>query len=358
MTTSDERCQLAFSLAGTEHEVLLLSNLEDVRWCSGFTGSNGWLVISRDSTTLLTDGRYTEQARSQVPNHVDVVECRTAEVMAETLGRVAPSGTIAVQEGDLTVSAWRRISTAVGRRLASASAELADLRRAKTAEEIATVRRAARIADDALASCLELLRPGVSERAVRDVLEARMRELGADGPSYDTIVASGPINSARPHHRPTERVFQSGDSVVIDVGALVDGYHSDMTRTFFVGDPIAELLDWYRTLLEAQATALDLVAPGRAVRDIDAACRAVLARDGLEEWFTHGLGHGVGLLIHENPFLNGTSRADLRPGDVVTIEPGLYRGGFGGMRIEDLILVTDSSHENLTSSPKDPTCPR
>lgn len=358
MTSSDERVQLAFSLAGTEHEVLLLSNLEDVRWCSGFTGSNGWLVISRDSTTLLTDGRYTEQARSQVPNHVDVVECRTAEVMAETLGRVAPSGTIAVQEGDLTVSAWRRVATAVGRRLTSASADLANLRRAKTAEEIATVRRAARIADDALASCLELLRPGVSERTVRDVLEARMRELGADGPSYDTIVASGPINSARPHHRPTERVFQSGDSVVIDVGALVDGYHSDMTRTFFVGDPIAELLDWYRTLLEAQATALDLVAPGRAVRDIDAACRAVLARDGLEEWFTHGLGHGVGLLIHENPFLNGTSRADLRPGDVVTIEPGLYRVGFGGMRIEDLILVTDSSHENLTSSPKDPTCPR
>jgi Xaa-Pro aminopeptidase len=278
--------------------------------------------------------------------------------MAETLGRVAPSGTIAVQEGDLTVSAWRRITTTVGRRLASASAELANLRRAKTAGEISTIRRAARIADDALASCLELLRPGVRERAVRDVLEARMRELGADGPSYDTIVASGPINSARPHHRPTDRVFQSGDSVVIDVGALVDGYHSDMTRTFFVGDPNSEMLDWYHTLLEAQATALDLVAPGRAVRDIDAACRAVLARDGLEEWFIHGLGHGVGLLIHENPFLNGTSRADLRPGDVVTIEPGLYRGGFGGMRIEDLILVTDSSHENLTSSPKDPTCPR
>lgn len=358
MTIARDRCGLAFTLAGSDHDVLLLSALEDVRWCTGFTGSNGWLVISRESTALLTDGRYTEQARAEVPVTIDVVECRSAGAMVEALGRVASSGKIAVQEADLTVSTWRLIAKTVGRRLAPASGELADLRRAKTDGEISIIRRAARIADDALASCIELLRPGSSERLVRDALESRMRELGADGPSYDTIVAGGPINSARPHHRPTERTFQAADSIVVDVGALVDGYHSDMTRTFFVGEPAPEMLVWYDTLLEAQSTAIDLVEPGRAVREIDAACREVLTRAGFAEYFTHGLGHGVGLLIHENPYINQSATAVLRPGDVVTIEPGLYRGGLGGMRIEDLILVTESSHENLTSSPKDPRCPR
>jgi len=358
MLTAADRFASALDLAGVGTGALLLTSHEDVRWTCGFTGSNGWLVLRHGRATLLTDGRYIEQAAKETNSCVDVLECRTARSMVDTLVAIVPDGPVAVQESHLTVSTWRSISAVVGERLTCAGPGLSDLRRTKSSGEIDAIRRAARIADDALATCLRLLRPGTSERDFRDALEARMRELGADGPSYDTIVAGGPQNSALPHHRPTSRRFESGDTVVVDVGALVDGYHSDMTRTFFVGSPEADVVEWYRVLQSAQALAVALVPPGRAVKDIDAACRDVLSAAGLEKWFTHGLGHGVGLLIHENPFVNATSEAVLRPGDVVTIEPGLYRGGFAGMRIEDLILVTDDSHEILTSSPKDPKCPR
>lgn len=357
-TRRSDRCQRALALAGSGHGALLLSRLEDVRWCSGFTGSNGWLVITEDTVTLLTDGRYVDQARSEMPDEFAILECRSVESMAEAVGRVAAHGPVAIQENEMAVATWRRLGVTIGERLSCAASDLADLRRTKEPDEIETIRRAARIADEALRTCIGLLRPGSSERSVRDALESTMRALGADGPSYDTIVASGPSNSARPHHSPGDRVFRPGDSVVIDVGALVDGYHSDMTRTYFIDEPESEMSRWYETLRRAQERAVSLVTPGRAVRDIDSSCREILADAGLAQWFTHGLGHGVGLMIHENPFINGTSEAILRPGDVVTIEPGLYRGGFGGMRIEDLILVTETSHENLTSSPKDPTCPR
>ena len=354
----EDRFASALRLAGVDRGALLLTSPEDVRWCSGFTGSNGWLLLQEKRATLLTDGRYVDQAANEVSSIVEVLECRTTRAMVDALSAVAPEDPIAVQETHLTVAMWRTISGAVGERLTAANSELSNLRRSKSVTEIDKIRRAAKIADAALASSIELFRPGTTERALRDALESRMRELGADGPSYDTIVASGPQNSALPHHRPTDRGFEDGDTVVVDVGALVEGHHSDMTRTFFIGSPSDEVSEWYRILHDAQATATSLVAPGRAVKDIDTACRRVLATAGLEEWFTHGLGHGVGLQIHENPFINATSDAVLRPGDVVTIEPGLYRGGFAGMRIEDLILVTDDSHEILTSSPKDPICPR
>ena len=352
------RLRSVLRLAGADRGAVLLSSPEDVRWCCGFTGSNGWLVVQETRAVLLTDGRYVEQAKGEMPAVVEVVECRTSTAMVEALAAVVVDGPIAVQEGHLTVSGWRSIHAVVGERLTAAGPELSHVRRSKSRDEVDTIRRAARIADDALAACVEFFRPGTTEREVRDALESRMRELGADGPSYETIVASGPRNSAMPHHRPTGRAFESGDTVVVDVGALVDGYHSDMTRTFFIGSPDGEVVEWYRVLREAQAQAVAAVGPGRAVKDIDAVCRGVLSTAGLDGWFTHGLGHGVGLLIHENPFINATSEAVLRPGDVVTIEPGLYRGGFAGMRIEDLILVTDDSHEILTSAPKDPTCPR
>ncbi|MEY3618910.1 MAG: putative Xaa-Pro dipeptidase [Actinomycetota bacterium] len=358
MSVFEDRWASALRLSGIERGAVLLTSPEDVRWCCGFTGSNGWLLLQDSRATLLTDGRYTDQAANEVPSVVQVLECRTTRAMIDSLAVLAPDDLIAVQEEHLTVALWRNISTAIGERSTPANSELSNLRRSKSTTEMDKIRRAAKIADEALASCLELFRPGTTERGLRDALEIRMRELGADGPSYDTIIASGPSNSALPHHRPGTRAFENGETVVVDVGALVEGYHSDMTRTFFIGSPSNEVTEWYRILLEAQATATSLVAPGRAVKEIDAACRRVLATAGVEEWFTHGLGHGVGLQIHENPFISATSDAVLRPGDVVTIEPGLYRGGFAGMRIEDLILVTDDSHEILTSSPKDPICPR
>ncbi|MFM8847708.1 MAG: M24 family metallopeptidase, partial [Actinomycetota bacterium] len=306
---------------------------------------------------LVTDGRYVDQARAEVGGDVEVRMCRTSPEMVGAVREVFANG-FAAQDEDLDVATWKRIARAIGRGPVAAAPGLADLRRSKDEREIALIARAADIASNALSDCVELVGPGITERRLRDALEARMRELGADGPSYDTIVASGPSNSARPHHHPTDRPIVVGDSVVIDVGALVDGYHSDMTRTYFVGDPDPELLVWYDALSEAQQAAIDLVAPGRAVNEVDEAARRVLRERGVDRWFTHGLGHGVGLLIHENPFIRPTSEAVLAPGDVVTIEPGLYREGLGGIRIEDLLLVTETAAVNLTKAPKDPTCPR
>lgn len=338
--------------------LLLITSPTDIRWCSGFDGSNGWLLVDQHEATLLTDGRYVDQAAQQVDDAVEIVECRTLSSMIDAVVSHSRGRSVHVQGDQVSVTLAQRLEAAIGSSVRIASESLADLRRTKTSSELNIIREAASIADRALAEIRPLIEPGVSEKRIRDELESSMRRLGADGPSYDTIVAAGPVNSAQPHHRPTDREFEAGDSVVIDVGALLDGYHSDMTRTFFVGEVSAEMERWYEVLAEAQAEALSVVAPQTPVKEIDARCRKVLKDAGLEQWFTHGLGHGVGLLIHENPFLNGTSDAVLMPGDVVTIEPGLYRGGFGGMRIEDLVLVTENSSINLTNSPKDPKCPR
>ena len=183
-----------------------------------------------------------------------------------------------------------------------------------------------------------------------------MRRLGADGPSYDTIVASGPDNAARPHHAPGTRRIVEGDTVVIDVGALVDGYHSDMTRSYVVGDPTAEQQEIYDLVLEAQLAGLGAVREGVAARDVDAVCRDIFDDAGHLDWYLHGTGHGVGLLIHEDPFHSPTSTQELLDGDVVTVEPGLYRSGFGGFRVEDLVVVTESGCRILTETPKESPC--
>jgi len=195
-----------------------------------------------------------------------------------------------------------------------------------------------------------------TEADVRTELEYRMRRNGADGPSYDTIVASGPQNAARPHHNTGDRTIGEGDTVIIDVGALVDGYHSDMTRTFVVGAADARQNEIYDVVRDAQAAGLSAVRSGVAAADVDAACRAVFRHAGLEDWFIHGTGHGVGLDIHEDPFSSPVSTAELLVGDVVTVEPGLYRDGFGGVRIEDLVAVTATGCELLTHLSKDAPC--
>jgi len=232
-----------------------------------------------------------------------------------------------------------------------------DERRTKDAGEIARISEACRCADAALAEVAPMLVEGPTEADVRMELEYRMRRNGADGPSYDTIVASGPSHAARPHHQAGKRQIVEGDTVVIDVGALVDGYHSDMTRSYVIGDPTPEQRDVYQLLLAVQVAGLRAVTSGVATRDVDAVCRSMSVEAGYGDWFLHSTGHGVGLLIHEDPFVSPASTADLRVGDVVTVEPGLYRVGFGGFRIEDLVEVTETGCRILTASPKDTPCP-
>ena len=337
---------------------MMVSDRSNIRWLSGFTGSAGVLIISARGHVLVTDGRYTEQARDQLDaagaTDVEVVSARTLSDQHSAIITATGGTTIGAEASVVSHGTWSSFAAQID--LVRVDGVISDLRRSKDDAEVELIAQAADIASQALADVAPIIAVGVSEREIRDELEYRMRKLGADGPSYETIVASGPTNAALPHARPTTRQFVEGDTVVIDVGALVGGYHSDMTRTFVVGEPTDEQQRWYELVLESQMAGLEAVAAGVRVSDVDRACRSVFESAGLSDLFVHGTGHGVGLDIHEEPFLGASGQTELVVGDVVTVEPGLYRVGTGGIRIEDLVVVTSEGHRNLTTHPKDSPC--
>jgi Xaa-Pro aminopeptidase len=339
-------------------ECLLVTNLTNVRWLTGFTGSSGWAVVLPDRLVLGTDGRYGDRARDELAAagvDADVVVGFTrAEVQERLLSTVAGIGQVGAEANDLSHAAWTALAADVP--LVPADGHVEAARRCKDAGEVARIALAAAIATEALARVAPALASAPTEADVRDELDHVMRRLGAQGPSYDTIVASGPVHAARPHHQPTTRRIVEGDTVVIDVGALVDGYHSDMTRSYVVGEPNPVQREVYDLVLAAQLAGVDAVRAGVPARDIDATCRRVFADAGYADWYLHSTGHGVGLQIHEDPFHAPTSAQQVLAGDVVTVEPGLYRSGFGGFRVEDLVVVTPTGCRNLTDSPKDDPC--
>ena len=341
-------------------DALLLNDLTNIRWLTGFTGSNGWVIVAADGLTLVTDGRYGEQAAAQVAQAgvdgsvlVGATGAATLQHIADTCNRHRRVG---FEAAHVTFAQHRQYSQLITAELVPTEGVVEAERRSKNEAEIEAIARACRIADQALAEVAPRLGEGLTEAEVRNLLEIRMRELGASGPSYETIVATGRTNAALPHHRPTDTVIQPGDTVIIDVGALVDGYHSDMTRTFVVGEPTAEQRELYEVVLAAQQAGVAAVAAGLSTKQLDSICRDIITEAGYGDWFTHGTGHGVGLLIHEDPYSNRASDAILQVGDVVTVEPGVYHGGFGGIRIEDLVVVTSDGCRVLTASPKDSPC--
>ncbi|MGA1074030.1 MAG: M24 family metallopeptidase [Ilumatobacteraceae bacterium] len=350
--------QLRERLADVGHRAMVVTDLTNVRWLTGFSGSAGTLVVAPDRAVLVVDGRYREQAEHQLSS--TGVDCgaevgfTAADQHELVVGSLAGVESVAAEAAALSHARWTALSKDLP--LVSVVGLVESGRRSKDVGEIARIAEAARCADEALAEVAPMLADEPTEAEVRTELEYRMRRHGADGPSYDTIVASGPEHAARPHHRPTDRRIVEGDTVVIDVGGLVDGYHSDMTRSYVIGDPDADQLDRYRLLLEVQQAGVEAVRAGVAAREVDGVCRRMLSDAGYGDWFIHSTGHGVGLVIHEDPFQGPTSSSTLVEGDVVTIEPGLYRVGFGGFRIEDLVEVTASGSRTLTRSPKDTPC--
>jgi Xaa-Pro aminopeptidase len=338
---------------------LLVSNPSNIRWLTSFGGSLGWVVVGPERCALITDGRYAERAAADLAaaglgELVDVVVGTTRPQIRDHVVAVAGHGPVRAEADHLTHAQWTDLASELD--LAPDEATIAGLRRVKDRGELARMAHAAAIADAALTDVVPMLAERPTEADVRDELEYRMHRAGADGPSYDTIVASGPDNAARPHHHTGRRTIVEGDTVIVDVGALVDGYHSDMTRSFVIGEPTLEQRSIYELVLEAQLVGLDAVRAGVTARFVDAACRRMFADRGFGEWYLHGTGHGVGLDIHEDPFASQVSSAELLVGDVVTVEPGLYRGGFGGFRIEDLVEVTAEGCRRLTHLSKDTPC--
>ncbi|MEO5974357.1 MAG: Xaa-Pro peptidase family protein [Ilumatobacteraceae bacterium] len=340
-------------------EALLVFAPENIRWLIGFTGSAGTLVVRPQEMVLVTDGRYVEQAQAQAKSSAIEIEIREAGTATEHLEVLASvlstESTCGFDPSEVTVENFEIYQRTFSCKLIPVTGLVKQLRRIKSEAEVSRIELAALAADRALSDVESMLADGVTERDIRDELEYLMRRHGADGPSYETIVATG-SNSSKPHHRPVSERIVRGDSVVIDVGALVEGYHSDMTRTYLIGEVSPELAKIHQVVCEAQQLGLAKVAPGVLCSDIDQACRGYITDQGYGPEFVHGTGHGVGLQIHELPWIRKDFREPLQVGEVVTVEPGVYRRGLGGVRIEDLVLVTPTGHRILTQSQKDHLC--
>ena len=340
-------------LGGTGSDALVVDDLNNIRWCTGFTGSNALLIITGHDATLVTDGRYATQAPDQLSAaRADgvAVEIATKLIIAgaQATGNAARVGLEADVISWADQARWEAVADV---ELVATTGVIRRLRAVKDDAELARMQLAASIVDAALAEAESLLTVGTTECDLAHALEDGMRARGASGPAYETIVASGP-NSALPHARPSERAFADGDLVVVDAGAMVEGYRSDMTRTFCIGTAKGEVATIHELVTRAQAAGLAAVRPGIEVGSIDDVCRELITDEGFGEEFSHGTGHGVGLDIHELPAVRRGNTAILQPGHVITVEPGIYVPGLGGVRVEDMVVVTEDGCRPLTQHPK------
>jgi Xaa-Pro aminopeptidase len=327
-------------------EPLLVTNGINVRYLVGFSSSNTALFVEPERVRLFSDFRYAEAARAV--EGVEFVETKRSLVvaLAELL-----SGTVGFEADAVSYASWE-VLRAGGLELVPRRGLVEALRAVKDESELEAIRRAGEITSEAYGRFAEERFVGRTERELAWRLNELFHELGADAPAFETIVASGP-NSARPHARPTDRTMEAGETVVVDAGAMVDGYNADCTRTFATGPLPDELESAYTATLEGQLAGLEATRAGVTGIDADEAARDKIEAAGLGEKFGHGLGHGVGLEVHEAPRLSRESTDTLVAGNVVTVEPGVYLGGLGGIRIEDLVVVTDGAPEVLTSFDKD-----
>lgn len=346
MTTTARRQRLDAALADEGIGALLVTERIDVRWLTGFTGTAGTaLVVPGRPTLLCTDSRYEERAADEAPD-ADVVLDRTWGWLGEQLG----DQPVWVQADGLPWALAREL--AEDHDVRPTTGVLGTLRQQKDDAEVAALRRACAITDAAFADACTWLAPGLTEREVARRLVRTCEDLGADGPAFPPIVASGP-NGSRPHHDPGDRVLQPGDLVTMDFGALASGYHADMTRTIALGRPDPALARIHDLVRAAQQAGVEAATEGAALADVDRAGRQLIADAGHGAHFTHGTGHGVGLAIHETPFLGPTAAGTLADRMAVTVEPGVYVPGLGGVRIEDVVLVTSGGPQRLTTSPRE-----
>jgi len=333
---------------------ILLTKPADWFYLTGFTGEAGALVVSRKGTALITDGRFTVQAKEETSGIRVLKQEKSLMASVGNLLQSHARGKIGFPASDITVDQFRSLRCHAGDRVrfVTAGGELAALRQRKGPAEIAAMRRAAELADDVIHAAVKLLRPGVREIDIAGEVEYRMRKLGASGPAFETIVAFG-ARSAHPHARPTTKRLAKNELVVLDLGAILAHYCSDITRTVFVGRAPARIRQWYQAVQEAQASAIAATRAGVSCGDVDAAARDVLRRHRLDRYFVHSTGHGLGLEVHEEPRVARGQKHILVPGNVITIEPGVYVPGVGGIRIEDDVVVHSARTEVLTRVPRD-----
>lgn len=333
-------------------DAILFLNLSNIRYLTGFTGSDGALVLGKDHGFFLTDSRYTSQAEAEVAGFPTVEYKGKLEGIASTLERIAARKT-GFEAEHTTVSFFKSLSAAMpDMDLVPLGAELDELRLCKDAGEVAALEKSAAIASAALLGILDKVRPGAIERDVALALEFAMKQAGADEKAFDFIVASG-VRGALPHGRASSKIIAAGELVTIDFGACFDGYNSDETVTVAVGSADARQREIYSIVKDAHDKAVEAVKPGVALKELDGIARGYIDAKGYGRYFGHGLGHGVGLDVHEKPTVSFRGEGVVEEGMVITIEPGIYIPEWGGVRIEDTVLVTADGCTTLTKVPKD-----
>jgi Xaa-Pro aminopeptidase len=347
------RARLVDRLAALDVDAMLVSRLPNVRYLTGFTGSSAMTLVAPASSVFFTDGRYGEQSRQEVPDldRVASMEPPAPSILEHArrlgvrrLGFEKHAVTVAQLDG------WRDAFEDL--ELVGLGEEVEPLRWTKDADEARLLREAQDATDAAFEQILDALAVGMSERQAATLLEHAMIRQGADGLSFPSIVAFGE-HAAEPHHHPCHRALAEGDVIKMDFGALVDGYHTDFTRTVAFGEPMPELRKVHDLVAEAQQAGIDAVRAGAVGRDVDAAARAVIQDAGYGAAFSHGLGHGVGLEIHEGPSVGSRSTDELPLGAMVTVEPGVYLPGLGGVRIEDTVEVTEDGGRPLGTATRE-----
>jgi Xaa-Pro aminopeptidase len=351
-----ERLQASLDEAGVD--VLVVTRPVNIRYLTAFSGSAGVLVVRPDELILVTDGRYRDQAAEQlaaapVAARIEIAGTNQQQVVQAAVARCTRIG---LEAEHVTWAQQRRFAQEwfTDAELVATTGLVETLRLTKDDGELARIEAAGVITDHALATVRPMLAERPTERELALALDTEIRRLGATGTSFETIVGSGP-NGAKPHARPGDRLIVEGDLVVLDLGAVVDGYCSDMTRTIMIGEPTVTQQRMFDVVLAAQQAGVDAVREGVAVAEIDATCRSVIAEAGWAEAFVHATGHGVGLDIHEQPRVAASGDATLAAGQVVTVEPGVYLPEHGGVRIEDTVVVTADGCRVLTHTAKAPS---
>jgi Xaa-Pro aminopeptidase len=347
------RQTVASGLAEHKLDGLLVSLGPNLRYLSGFTGSNGLLLLLPGKSILFTDPRYTIQAGQESTCQVRIAK---GPLVVDVVAAIAKLGLkrVGYEPALMSCDAYESLESKLPAKSSMVAVKgwIEELRTVKSATEIERIRRSVETNSKAFEQAVARVRPGMKERDLAADLEYRMRRLGAEKPSFETIVAGG-VRSALPHAQPTAARFQTGDLIVVDMGALQEGYCSDMTRMLFLGTPTAKVKRTYKAVLEAQLAGIDAVRASARTAAVDAAARNVLKGYGLDRAFIHSTGHGLGLEIHEPPRLGKRDKGRLKAGMAITIEPGVYIEGFGGIRIEDTVLVTEKSCEILTPTSKE-----
>ena len=345
--------QLRVLLSDLGADSLLVSHLPNIRYLCGFSGSAGLLLVERTRSILFTDSRYTFQARQEVGGaEIRIGKKSILRAVAETLRGRRRGFRVAYSATHVTVAEKRLLEAGAGVRWVADDHVVEKLRAVKDDQELTQIRKAALLISDVFRRTLPLIRPDVSELELAAEIEYDIKRGGGSGPSFETIVASGP-RSAWAHARPTSKLLRKSELVVLDQGAIIGGYCSDMTRTVHLGRAPAKAKSLYQAVRDAQQAGKQAIRPGATAGDVDRAARASLKSSQLDRYFTHSTGHGLGLEVHEMPRLGKSEETVLREGMVLTVEPGVYLEGFGGIRIEDDVVVTANGYDDLTTAPRD-----